>query len=104
MRGERLLQAVLLVVGMATIPCRIVAADEPGHAWSDYQAIMWQPHRAEQCAALKSLGITAGAVISVDKDNPADSAKAQVSPLLGCGLGAYVENIATDFYSAYHRW
>ena len=100
---------------MAAIPCRIVAADAlvpetaappqtSTTAWSDYQAIMWQPHRPEQCAALKSLGITAGAVISGDKDNPAASAAAQVAPLVSCGLGVYVENIATDFYSAYHRW
>jgi hypothetical protein len=115
--GERLLQVTWLVVGMTAIPCSIVAADtlvqdgavpsqnnSAALVWSDYQAIMWQPHRAEQCAALKSLGITAGAVISDDRDNPADSAKVQVSPLLSCGLGAYVENIATDFYSAYHRW
>ncbi len=75
-----------------------------GNAWSDYQAIMWQSHRAEQCAALKSLGVTAGAIFSVDRENPGDSVTTQAMPLLTCGLRWYVENIATDFYSAYHRW
>src|SRR5207248_4950631 len=35
------------------------------------------------------------------KDQPARS---EIEPLLRNSLHWYVENIATDFYSAYHRW
>lgn len=69
-------------------------ADGP---WRDYQIIMWQEHTAEQYTTLKGLGITAGAVVF--KGN----APAPPDYLLRNDLRWYVENIATDFYSPYHR-
>lgn len=102
MRGERLLATAVLVIGLFGLSGRVAAATAGVEPWSQYQAIMWQPHRAAQCTALKSLGITAGAVIA-NRDNPADSLNAETAPLAACGLGWYLENIATDFYSAYHR-
>lgn len=123
MTGERAITLALIILGLSAFPyhdCAIagdaltsaqhtderavLVAPKRGDAWTKYQAIMWQPHRAEQCAALKSVGITAGAIISDDRDNPAASATTRLAPLASCGLGFYVENIATDFYSAYHRW
>src|SRR5437762_13895603 len=69
--------------------------------WQNYQIIMWQPQSATQYAALKHLGITAGVVHLSKGDQPAQQ---DIEPLLRSGLRWYVENIATDFYSAYHRW
>jgi hypothetical protein len=76
----------------------------PGGPWSDYRAIIWHPQKAGSCAALKELGIDAGAVIPEDRERPAQGIEQRVAPLRDCGLAWYVENIATDFYSAYHRY
>ena len=68
----------------------------PRHrTWWDYQIIMWQERRAEQYAILKSLGISAGMYRG--------DAQAPPEYLLRNDLRWYVENIATDFYSEYHR-
>jgi hypothetical protein len=107
---RRSLAAALLVAliagtsGTASSGGTALPSRAAGDPWSDYNAIMWQPHRAEQCAALKDIGITAGAIIPRDRDDPASSLNEQISPFLACGLSWYVENIATDFYAAYHRW
>ncbi len=76
----------------------------PGGSWSDYNVIMWQPQNLEQCKRLKELGITAGALMPRDRDDPGASIEEQASPFLACGERWYVENIATDFYAPYHRW
>jgi hypothetical protein len=72
--------------------------------WSDYRAIMWHPQEAEQCAALKEVGIDAGAVILENRERPAQGFERSTASLRDCGIGWYVENIATDFYSNYHRF
>ncbi len=71
-------------------------ARPPDRTWWDYQIIMWQEFSAEQYAVLKTLGITAGQY----------GGKAKTPPefLLKNELRWYGENIATDFYSEYHRW
>src|SRR5579862_5066634 len=107
-------RALLLVAAIAAAPLAPVAAnplalaqggDDPrGDPWSDYTAILWQPPNTAQCAALAAIGITAGAVIPRDRDHPAAFLDAQIAPLRACGERWYVENIATDFYAAYHRW
>src|SRR5262252_5550176 len=66
-------------------------------AWWDYQIVMWQPQTAEQYATLKKIGVTAGAVVY------RNSGQSPPDALLQNDLRWYVENIATDFYSAYHR-
>lgn len=71
------------------------------HGWRDYQVIMWQPHEAEGYAALKELGVSAGKTYYTTDE---DFFAGMVNPLLDADLPWYVENIATDFYSAYHRW
>jgi Beta-galactosidase len=72
-------------------------ARPPDRTWWDYQIIMWQEHTAEQYATLKKLGISAGAAVyRGNTQTPPDY-------LLRNDLRWYAENIATDFYSAYHR-
>jgi hypothetical protein len=50
------------------------------------------------------LGITAGALHLESRDEPARLPLHEIGGLLHNGLRWYIENIATDFYSAYHRW
>lgn len=111
-RLARIAAVTLLVAGWTAEAAIMARGDETGatqgsparHPWSRYNAILWQPFASANCAALKSLGITAGALIPSARDNPAATLPSQTAPFLSCGLGWYVENIATDFYSAYHRW
>jgi hypothetical protein len=63
-------------------------------AWPDYQIIEWQPGTPAELATLKQIGVTAGMVFDPKDAGPVKEAR----------LRYYVENIATDFYSAYHRW
>jgi hypothetical protein len=71
-------------------------AKPPDRAWTDYQIMMWQPHSAERAATLKTLGINAGQYNGKSKTPP--------EFLLKNDARWYAENIATDFYSEYHRW
>ncbi|MEO8658278.1 MAG: beta-galactosidase [Bryobacteraceae bacterium] len=64
--------------------------------WWDYMIMMWQPHSAERTASLRPLGVNGGQF----------SGRAKTPPefLLKNNLRWYAENIATDFYSEYHRY
>jgi hypothetical protein len=72
--------------------------------WSDYQIIMWQTKTAQQYAALRRLGVTAAKVQANRAGETVDGIAAKMEPLIETGLGCYIENIATDLYSPYHRW
>lgn len=76
--------------GSATATFYVPPARNP---WSDYQIIMWQDELSQALDALRGIGITAGKI----------EAPATIAVLAAHDLGFYVENIATDFYSAYHR-
>jgi len=98
-RGPILLLAVLV----ATAPWNHAAlADQP--RWPGFQVIMWQTKTALQYRALRHLGVTAARVQADRSGETATSAEQKVLPITEAGLRPYVENIATDFYSAYHRW
>ena len=86
-----------LLAGLAASAC--FAAD-----WPEFRAIVWQPQKPGSCAALKAAGIDAVAFIAEDRDRPAEGLAQRIAPLKDCGVSWYVENIATDFYSAYHRF
>jgi hypothetical protein len=64
--------------------------------WRDYVIMMWQPHTTEQTRLLKTLGINGGQYTGRGSTPP--------DFLIDNDLRWYAENIATDFYSAYHRW
>jgi hypothetical protein len=87
-------------LGAATIAVTTVPAPS---SWSDYQIIMWQPKTAQQYARLAEIGVT-GAAMIVNRQEPGRIPEDRLESLLAGGLPWYVENIATDFYSAYHRW
>src|SRR5205085_8412244 len=71
-------------------------ARPPVHSWWDYNIMMWQRHSPEMFSVLKTLGINGGEY----------NARTLRPPefLLKNDLRGYAENIATDFYSAYHRY
>jgi hypothetical protein len=77
-------------------------ASPSGSQWWDYQIIMWQVHKRAGYDALKRLGITAG-MLPIDQGSHSFVAD-WIEPLLDTDLRFYLENIATDFYSPYHRW
>ena len=71
-------------------------ARPPDRDWRDYRIIMWQDYPAGLWKTLRSLGINAGQYVGRNEP-PAGF-------LVGDNLQWYAENIATDFYSAYHRY
>jgi hypothetical protein len=70
--------------------------------WSDYRIILWPPHEPQQDRMLKQLGVS-GAMVEGRKSGALFDSAAIASPLRN-DWRWYVENIATDFYSPYHRW
>jgi hypothetical protein len=77
-------------------------ASPPDVPWWDYQIIMWQVQDRAGYAALKRLGITAG-MLPINQASHNFVPK-WIEPLLDADLRFYLENIATDFYSSYHKW
>ena len=65
---------------------------------------MWQDQTPAGYARLKQLGITGGMVMVQDYQQHGSYNADQLKALLDQDLGFYLENIATDFYSPYHRW
>ena len=90
----------ILCTALFLLLCGGAASGEP---WRDYLIIQWQSRNAAQLATLKHIGVTAGTVIA-DRDGTGTPLPIQTAPLQGAGLRWDIENIATDFYSAYHRW
>lgn len=64
--------------------------------WTDYEVMMWQPHSAAQAAKLQEVGINAGQFNGRNKILP--------EFLVKNNMRWYAENLATDFYSEYHRY
>jgi hypothetical protein len=71
-------------------------AKPPDHTWWDYAIIMWQHYSPEIFSKLKPLGIDGSEFSGRGNDVP--------DFLLKNDLRWYAENIATDFYSQYHRY
>ena len=79
----------------------VLAGTAAAQGWPAYPVIMWQPETQAAYAALAAMGVTAGKVFA-----PRNHSEPMPPPAgLGqSGLRFYVESIATDFYSAYHRY
>jgi hypothetical protein len=80
-------------------------ARPPAPGWTDWVAIYWQDADAAGRRTLAALGVAAGKV-QASRDEPYDRARVEagMAPLRATNRRWYVENIATDFYSSYHRW
>ena len=77
-------------------PAVTFVARPPDAAWLDYNIIMWQQHSKELTAKLTTLGINGGEYVGRQRSLP--------DFLIDNNLRWYAENIATDFYSEYHRY
>lgn len=88
----------LLIVAATLLPNPAAAA------WDQFQIIEWQPRSPAQLETLKRLGISAGMALNNGPTGTFDPNGSAPRDLRAAGLSYYVENIATDFYSAYHRW
>ena len=73
--------------------------------WPDYQIIIWQQQTAARLAGLIRLGVSAGMILG-DREEKFSRPQIppEIVPFLRRGFRPYIENIATDFYSPYHRW
>ncbi len=67
---------------------RLAAANPAG--WTGFPVILWQTPPSASLPTLRAMGVTAFKRGAAQPPGPA--------------MPYYVENIATDFYSAYHRW
>lgn len=72
--------------------------------WPDYQIMEWQPRDARQLVTLKSIGVTGGMVMINRDAGTFDPASPVPAALRSQGMRYYLENTATDFYAAYHRY
>ena len=89
-------------LGGATAEAHFVARPAPG--WDDIRLIMYQDHAGARLAALRALGVDGVKVLGHRVAfTEADVAERIAGPR-EADLRWYVENIATDFYAAYHRW
>jgi hypothetical protein len=80
-----------------------IAAPMPD-GWSEFRFIMWQGHNAAGYATLKRLGVTAATITGMSGAMPIADVLARLSGVLDADLRWYPENLATDFYSPYHRY
>lgn len=72
--------------------------------WPDYQVIFWQGQTEAGYRALREYGVTAGKVMGIRDTITEQAVQTSIAAPLAAGMPWYVENIATDLYSAYHRW
>ncbi len=79
------------------------SATARAESWHGYPIIEWQNRSPPQLATLQRIGVTDGKIIA-NRAHPGRTDQKQATELRAAGMGFYVENIATDFYSAYHRW
>ena len=87
----------------ALLLCLPLAA--PARAgWDTYKVILWQDHGPAARRALPALGVDAGLIVGQRGTFDAAALRRSAETFTELGLGFYVENIATDFYAAYHRW
>lgn len=102
-----------------------------GDDWWDYQIIMWQSQTPQGYDTLKTIGVTGAKLMAKDRLGPVDELRLQSrhssesgddgtihlfpdgrlsltggleETLLDKDVRWYEENIATDFFSPYHRW
>ncbi|MDB5406737.1 MAG: hypothetical protein JWL84_1649, partial [Rhodospirillales bacterium] len=98
------MRGLTLLVGLLLAPSLVTPAAASDRArWQDFQIIIWQQQSALQYRALRQIGVTAG-MLQADRDSPGKLDPARVGAFRAAEMPWYVENIATDFYSAYHRW
>ncbi|MGH7155210.1 MAG: beta-galactosidase, partial [Acetobacteraceae bacterium] len=82
----------------------LTATARAASPWPDYQILEWQPRTPQQLATLKSIGVTGGMAPINREAGTFDPNLSSTAAMRAAGMRYYIENTATDFYSAYHRW
>jgi hypothetical protein len=95
-RPSRLLLPFLLAA--AALPCRAQAG------WDEFHAVMWQDQSPAGYRALPALGVDGARAFGFRGPVVAERIAQELAPIRAAGLRFYLENLATDFYSSYHRW
>ena len=91
-----------LLIAATFLASALMAHGAQPAPWPDYQIIMWQRQTPAAYSALKRIGITAG---MVETDRATGLVREdQLNRVKAARFGFYLENIATDFYSPYHRF
>lgn len=104
--GRRLLLAAPLLTGAgparsaSPAPAPAPPGPEAAPGWEPYALLMWQDRSAAQLLGLRRLGFTGVKV----RASGGEVDEAALHRARQAGLRVYLENIATDFYAAYHRW
>jgi hypothetical protein len=76
----------------------------PAYAsWDSFEIIHWQNRDPAQWGVLRDLGVTAAKVMA-NRDGTGTPLPQQTAVPSSVGLRWYIENIATDLYSSYHRY
>lgn len=84
----------------AVLACLAIVAPAQGAPFDQYRLIMWQERTPTQIAGLKRLGFTGLKLTAANgRIDPAQLAAVRAS-----GLPWYLENLATDVLSPYHRY
>jgi hypothetical protein len=100
-RMRRLARACRLALAL-TLPWPVAAGETV--SWPQWQTILYQPTTPAALASLHAIGINAGQVIADRNDVAPAAIGPAIAPFLDQHMRWYVENIASDFYAAYHRW
>jgi hypothetical protein len=108
-RGSRrapkaLISSLCLCVSVVSLLFITPARAEP-RGWPGWIAVMWQAQPPAGYAALPGLGVGGGMLIgNANGPTTVEAIASATAPMRAAGLRYYVENIATDFYAAYHRF
>ncbi len=100
-------RAALTRCGLATAALCVIASASAAQAppWRLFTAILWHSDLpGPALATLPRLGITAGRIFGLRGNVATAVLRQRAAALSRAGLEVMVENIATDFYAAYHRW
>ncbi len=101
MMGRLALRAPLCCLLALAAPQARAAAP----SWDRFTAILWHSDLPPAAlAALPGVGITAGRVFGQRGTMDPAALRASLAAQRRAGLDTMVENIATDFYAAYHRY
>ena len=88
-----------LLAALLLLPALAFAQPAPDPRWDRFQLLMWQDHDAARMQGLAAMGFTGAKLRATGGTvDPAALALRRAS-----GMPYYLENIATDFYAAYHR-
>jgi hypothetical protein len=81
-----------------------LAAPAQARGWQDFHVFMWQNQSAARYEGMRRLGVDGAMVFGFRGKVDAAAIPKLLAAPLAAGMHIYLENIATDFYSAYHRW